>query len=300
MNPFKKASRAQSKLRMFLMGVSGSGKTMSALRIAKGLGEKVAVIDTEQGSASIYSEIGFDSLSLDTFHPQHYIDAIHAAERAGYDVIVIDSLSPAWSGKEGVLEQVDNAAKRMKSGNSFMAWKEGSKIQQSLIDAILQSKCHVIATMRSKAEYVVEEVNGKKMPRKIGLAPVQRDQIEYEATIVGEMDGAEMVVTKTRWSKLHNAVIKEPGEDLGATLKAWLSDGEPVATVEQSPSPPPNEASAWEERIAKSPTVEDLRKVEVARLKLPDGILKSHLGTKVQSRKRELESGAQQAQEGVR
>jgi AAA domain-containing protein len=231
---FQKATKKQARLRLALIGPSGSGKTYSALAIASGLapGGRVAVIDTERASASKYADaFSFDACELETFHPQRYIDAIVEAERAGYDVLVIDSLSHAWMGKEGALEQVDRVAARNKAGNSFGAWREVTPMHHALVDAILRSRCHVIATMRVKTEWVLErdEKTGRTAPRKVGLAPVQRDGVEYEFDVVGDLDAASLVITKTRCKALHQAVIREPGAPLGATLRQWLTDGAPAA-----------------------------------------------------------------------
>lgn len=229
MSMFKKATRKQAKLRLALIGPSGSGKTMSALQLARHLGKRVAVIDSERGSASLYAgEAGeFDVLELEDFAPQRYIDAIKAAEREGYDVIVIDSLSHAWMGKGGALEMVDQAAKRSQSKNSFDAWRSVTPAHNALVDAMLQSKAHIIATVRSKTEYVLEENDrGKKVPRKVGMAPVQRDGLEYEFTLVGEMDQEHnLVISKTRCNVVDGAVINKPGQQLAETLKAWLDSG---------------------------------------------------------------------------
>ncbi len=238
---FTKATRKQSKCRLALIGPSGSGKTLSSLRIAHGLGVKIALVDSERNSASKYAgsdnpdggKLEFDTLSLESFHPDQYISAIHAADAAAYDVLIIDSLSHAWSGKDGVLELVDKAAARSQSGNKFTAWREASPLHNHLIDAILGSRCHIIATMRSKTEYVMDEVErgGKtiKIPRKIGLAPIQRENMEYEFDVVADMDlDNNLLVSKTRCSALSKAVIKEPGKAFAEVLKTWLSDGEAV------------------------------------------------------------------------
>src|SRR5579883_3228848 len=152
---FKPATKTKSKLRLALMGPSGSGKTYTALTVAKHLGNKVAVIDSERGSASKCADVlqfDFDTCDLENHSPEVYIKCIKEAENAGYDVIVIDSLSHAWTGKDGALELVDKAAKRSQSGNSYTAWREVTPLHNSLIDAMLQSKCHIVATMRTKQE----------------------------------------------------------------------------------------------------------------------------------------------------
>lgn len=137
---FKKATKTQARLRLALIGPSGSGKTYSALAIGKHLGNRVAVIDTERGSASKYADIfDFDALELATFSPLTYVEAIHAAEQAGYDVLIIDSLSHAWMGKEGALEQVDKAARRYQN-NSYAGWRDVTPMHNALIDAMLTAR----------------------------------------------------------------------------------------------------------------------------------------------------------------
>ena len=238
MATFIKATKKLARLRLAFNGPAGAGKTYSALSVASYLGTKIAVIDTERGSASKYANLfAFDVLELDSFHPEKFIDAIRTADAAGYDVVIIDSLSHAWIGKGGALELVDNAAARSKSGNSFAAWREVTPIHNALVEAILQSKCHVIATMRAKTEYSLErdERTGKTVPRKIGLAPVQRDGMEFEFDVVGDLDQQNSLsISKSRCPELHNAVIARPGADLARKLKAWLSDATVPAPAAQA------------------------------------------------------------------
>lgn len=239
---FKPATKSAARLRMALIGPAGAGKTYSALSIGTRLGKRVAVIDSEHGSASKYASgapFTFDTLELESFAPATYVEAIKLAEREGYDVIVIDSLSHAWMGKDGALEQVDNAAKRSRSGNSFAAWREVTPQHNALVEAMLGSKCHIIATMRAKVEWVIEEnERGKKEPRKIGLAPVQRDGLDYEFDVTGDIDhSCNLVIDKTRCPALKGKVFNKPAEGLANILKAWLSDGAPVR--EEPPRQPP-------------------------------------------------------------
>lgn len=227
---FQKASvsRHQARARVALSGPSGSGKTFSALRLAQGLGQKVAVIDTERGSASKYAELfDFGVLSLDEYSPHTYVKALQAAERAGFEVVIIDSLSHAWNGRGGALEMVEIAQRRYR-GNSFAAWKEVTPAHNALIDAILLSRCHVIATMRTKTEYVLQEnQRGRAVPVKVGLAPIQREGIEYEFDVVAYMDHDHTLqVTKTRCPALDNAAIPEPDSRVGEALLAWLQGTE--------------------------------------------------------------------------
>ncbi|MCA1626013.1 MAG: ATP-binding protein [Acidobacteria bacterium] len=223
----KKASKSQAKARVALMGPPGAGKTFSALNVAKHLGGRIIVIDTERGSASKYAdEFDFDVIELDTFNPKTYIAAIKAAEDAGADVIIIDSLSHAWMGKDGALEMVDRAASS--SRNSFTAWKDVTPLHNALVDAILRSKAHVFATLRTKTEYVIEaNERGKLTPRKVGLGAVQRDGIEYEFDIVGTLDMENnLTITKTRCRLLSpNDIVPKPGKGFAETLTTWLTSG---------------------------------------------------------------------------
>lgn len=245
---FKKATKTQSKLRLAIAGPSGSGKTYTALIAATAIAQdgKIAVIDTERGSASLYSDqFAFDVLELDTYHPGLYIEAIQAAEASGYTVIVIDSLSHAWEGEGGALDLVDQATNRSASKNSYFAWKDVTPLQRKLIDAMLQSKCHVIATMRSKTDYIIDETerNGRKTqtPRKIGMAPVQRAGIEYEFTIFADMDvDHHMVVTKSRYAPWADLVAHKPTAALFAKLIEWLNSGDaPTDAAPSTPAAPP-------------------------------------------------------------
>ena len=241
MSGFKKATKAQAKLRLGLIGPAGSGKTMTAIRIAHGLGGRVAVIDTERGSASLYAGergLAFDVQELETYEADKFIHAIGEAEQAGYDVLIIDSLSHAWAGKGGILEFVDNAAKRS-GGGSFAGWRDATPRHNQLVDAILGAKLHIICTLRSKVEHVIEQVNGRTQVRKVGLQPVQRDGLEYEFTVVGDVNQEhELIVTKTRAAWLKDAIIREAGEELGKKLAEWLSGGEAVAEPKAEPKKP--------------------------------------------------------------
>lgn len=235
MAAFRKASKDRAFLRMALAGPSGSGKTFTALNVGTRLAERrVALVDTEHGSASKYADLfDFDVLELaPPFHPDRFVEAIKQAGE-DYDVLIIDSLSHAWNGQGGLLEIVDQIAARMKTSNSFAAWKDATPIQNRMVDAIVRAPLHIVATMRSKTEYVLEPVerNGKTtmQPRKIGMAPVQRDALEYEFDVFGEMDlDHRLLVTKTRCIPLTDAVIEKPGEELATTLRDWLTSGADV------------------------------------------------------------------------
>lgn len=261
---FAPATKKQSKLRMALVGPSGSGKTFTALRIAKGLadGGKIAVVDTERGSASKYSDkFAFDVLELESHAPERYIEAINAAASGGYECLVIDSLSHAWAGRDGILEFVDNRKRTSQGGNDFGVWRDATPKHNALIDAILNAPIDIIVTMRSKTEYVIEkDERGRSVPRKVGMQPVQRDGMEYEFDVVGDLDQNHMlVISKSRCSDIADKAYDMAGEELGGILRGWLSDGERVTLAKQvaqvipeaKPVAPAPEPKAQESRTGK-------------------------------------------------
>jgi hypothetical protein len=227
---FVPATRAAVKARVALTGPAGSGKTYTGLALACSLGGKVAVIDTERGRASMYVGINgwaFDVLNPQSFSPASLTEALGAASGAGYEVVLIDSLSHYWSGVDGMQEQVDRKAK---GGNSFSGWKEMRPDERRMLDALTSYPGHVIVTLRTKTAFVIEQVerNGRttSVPRKIGLKPDQREGIEYEFDLVGDMDlDNTLTVSKTRLPMLHGQVIEQPGPELAATIRDWLDDG---------------------------------------------------------------------------
>lgn len=229
MSGFQKATKRQSKARIAFDGPSGSGKTWTSLVTATALanGGKVAVIDSERGSASKYaSDFDFDVLELDApFHPDRYRDAIRQAVGAGYDALVIDSLTHAWAGVGGVLEIVDGAKSKF-GGNSYMAWSVGTPLWQALIDAILSAPLHVVVTMRSKTKFVEDDSSGKKSYKRAGTEAVARDGVEYEFDVVGDLDLDHlMVVSKSRAGKRLQDMYRRPGPEFGEAVLAWLNDG---------------------------------------------------------------------------
>lgn len=229
MSLFKKAERKQAKLRLGLVGPAGSGKTFSALQIAGGLGGKVAVIDTERGSASLYSDLlDFDVAEMDPpYTIKKYIDYIQEAEKAGYNVIILDSITHAWAGEGGLLEQVDNAAKANR-GNSYVAWRNVTPQHNRFIDTMLNCQAHLIATMRSKTEYVLEENDkGKQVPKKVGMAPIQREGMDYEFTVVFDLSQDHIATASKDRTSLFDGQAFTPSKDTGRQLKEWLESGEP-------------------------------------------------------------------------
>jgi len=231
---FTKATKAEAKARIAVTGPSGSGKTYSALLWATELadGGKIAVIDTERDSAKLYADrFDFDTLSMSApYHPDRLVEILKAAEEEGYAVVVIDSLTHFWNGQGGILEIVENAGAKV-SGNNFAGWKVATPIQQRMVDTILAFNGHIITSMRSKTEYSLEKGdNGRLSPKKIGLAPQQRDGIEYEYTLVLEMDTEHRtIIGKTRCEALADQVFApNKAKDAVGTFKNWLKSGDPM------------------------------------------------------------------------
>lgn len=261
---FTKATKKKSRARFALIGPSGSGKTWTALlfacHIASLSGGRVAVIDSERGSARKYADVfNFDVLELEDFSPSSYMAALRAADEEGYAVVVVDSLSHAWMGKGGALEMVDRVTAQSKSGNSFDAWRKVTPEHNRLVDSLLALRAHLFVTMRTKTEYVLEENDrGRKVPRKIGLQPVQRDGLEYEFDVVADLDiDNQMVVGKTRCSRLRGGVYLRPDKSVADVYARWLDEGEAAP-------PPPAPASSPRETAPASgnSNIETLSSVE--------------------------------------
>lgn len=243
MSSFQKATRRQAKLRAGICGPSGCGKSYSALLLARGIAGqdgRIAVVDTERGSASLYSHITeFDVAELTPpYSPARYIQLIKEAA-SSYDVLIIDSLTHAWAGEGGILEMHDNATKAERGGNSYTAWRNVTPQHNALVDAILNAPCHVIITMRTKTAYeMIDNGKGKKSPIKVGLAPIQRDGMEYEFTMVFDIsvDGNIATASKDRttlWRGRNEIISLSHGEE----LRGWLESGETPA-IPQQPEPP--------------------------------------------------------------
>lgn len=252
---FRKAVKYDAKLRLAVCGPSGSGKTYTLLQLATQLGGPVALIDTERGSASKYADIfEFDVLELESYDPQRLIEIIDRVAAKQYRVLCIDSLSHFWIGKDGELDKVDRAAHRMQTPNSFAAWKQVTPLHNALIDKIISAPLHILAGMRAKTEWILDrdERTGKTVPRKVGLAPVMRDGIEYEFDVCGDMDQENtLVITKSRCPQLAGGVFPKPGKELADVLKGWL--GGPSA-AQAKPEPGENTAGAPKEPAKSSLT----------------------------------------------
>lgn len=225
----KKATRKQVKLRLNLSAPSGAGKTMSALLMAKGLvgdWDKVAVIDTENGSASLYSHLGeFNTIDVEPpFTPEKYIEAIKVCEDAGIEAIVIDSTTHEWT---TLLEENQKLADAKFRGNTWSAWSQTTPRHDRYVQKILQSKCHIITCTRSKTETVMGE---DKKVKKVGMKDLQREGWEYELTVSLEIDRDTHMAypSKDRTGLFENRPPFVITEETGKLIKSWCETGEDI------------------------------------------------------------------------
>lgn len=240
MSLFKKAEKKRIPLKIALTGPSGSGKTFSALAIAKGMGGKIAVLDTENGSASLYSDrFDFDVVEMSPpFLTEKYATVVTEAEKAGYDILIIDSITHAWAGEGGLLEQKEAADARGGKGekNKYANWAAVTKKHEAFKSKLLHSKIHVICTMRSKQDYVLDADN---KPKKVGMAPIQRDGMEYEFTCVFDMAADNSAAASKDRTGLYKGKIFTPTEETGAELMVWRANN----AIEVPPPPEPKKAA---------------------------------------------------------
>jgi len=228
----RKAARQHRPLKIGIGGISGSGKTLGALKVAHGIcgdWEKICVIDSENASADLYAHLGgFSKIDLDEGSPQKYMAAIKAAIDAGFDVVVIDSLSHEWSGPGGLLEQVEKINAASKSGNSYAAWGKATPLHNQFVQSWLGAKAHVIATLRKKDDYVLEQnKHGKTAPKKVGLKNIQRDGLDYEFDLLIDINREHTcTVEKDRTMIFDGEPPFELTEEVGKKLVAWSQTGE--------------------------------------------------------------------------
>lgn len=241
---FVKAERKQHKPKLALTGPSGAGKTYSALLIASGMGNRIAVIDTENGSASLYANmdkgplkgLAFDVLELEPpYTIDKYVRAIEAAQAEKYDVLVIDSISHAWAGEGGLLSKKEALDQR--GGNSYTNWAGITKEHEQFKARILNADIILICTMRSKQDYVLEvNEKGKSAPKKVGMAPIQRDGMEYEFTTVFDLAmDHNAVASKDRTSMFDGQVFK-PSKKTGEQILTWLTGAKPIESRPAQPA----------------------------------------------------------------
>lgn len=228
----RKATKSKSKLRIGLAGTSGSGKTYSALLLASGLTDwsKICVIDTENGSADLYDSLGgYNVITLTSpFTPERYIEAIKAAENAGMEVIIVDSITHEWDGEGGCLDS------HTKLGGKFQDWAKVTPRHNSFVQAILQSKCHVITTVRRKQDYAMIQEGGKAKVEKQGLKEVTRDGFEYELTLSFSLNQNHLAeASKDRTGIFMNKADFVVNKSTGEILKKWAESGaEPIKVIE--------------------------------------------------------------------
>lgn len=232
MSQFKKAERKQVPLKLAITGPSGSGKTRAALTIAQSIAmeekSRIAVLDTENGSAALYTDLfDFDVIEIDPpYTTDKYISGINNAIAEGYKVVILDSITHAWAGEGGLLQQKEILDKR--GGNQYTNWASITKKQEEFMARVLHSDIHLIATMRSKTEYILVEENGKSKPKKAGMAPVQRDGVEYEFTIVFDLAMNHTAEVSKDRTGLFDSKIFMITAETGKELMTWLKSGKPV------------------------------------------------------------------------
>jgi hypothetical protein len=228
----KRAARKRAKIKMGLQGPSGSGKTYSSLLIAYGLSgswEKIVVVDTENHSADLYSHLGpYNVLSLSApYSPERYISAIETCEKAGMDMIILDSVTHEW---ENLLDTHASM-----TGNSFTNWGKITPRHNEFVQKILQSSCHIICTIRTKQDYVLAEKNGRMVPEKVGLKSVQRDGLEYEFTLAFDLDiKNQATVSKDRTGLFFGNPTFTPTIETGQVISQWCNNGRTIHPDELS------------------------------------------------------------------
>ena len=225
----QKASRKKVKMKLALQGPSGSGKSIGALLIAYGLcgnWSKIAVIDTENSSADLYAHLGdYNTIAIGPpYTPEKFIQAIKLCEDSDMEVIILDSVSHEWDGTGGILDIHSNMA-----GNSFTNWNKLTQRHKAFVQAMLQSACHIVGTIRSKQDYVLNEKNGKMVPEKVGLKGIQRDGLDYEFTIVLDIDSKHnAIASKDRTSLFINTPEFIISAETGKRIIEWCNTGEEI------------------------------------------------------------------------
>jgi GTPase SAR1 family protein len=253
----RKAEKKRVKLKMAVQGPSGSGKTWGALALAKNLWPeaKICAIDTENESASLYADkFTFDTIPLGPpFTTARYVECIDASVKAGYDVLIIDTITAQWDGSGGILQRKNEMD--MRGGNSFTNWSSFTPEHEAFKQIMLQAPIHVIATMRSKQDYILQANDkGKQMPKKVGMAPIQRDQIDYEFTIVFDVQMDHKAVSSKDRTGLFNDKVVDLADPMTAdAIRGWLESGVEVAQKPASASATPAPAQSPPQRPAASP-----------------------------------------------
>lgn len=256
---FRKAERRKAKLRLALAGPAGSGKTLSSLLIAYGLcgdWDKICLVDTEKGKGEMYAGTHFNGITIGQYNyipltppyePEKYIEAIKVAEEHIQEVIILDSISHAWAGEGGLLERHDIITQAMKNPNSFAAWSIITPVHYRFIDAMNNTKCHMIATMRTKVAYIQQkDRDGNTVIKKVGMEPIQREGMDYEFIIYFELSRDHMVTVQRDNTHLFEGKVFVPTIETGKAMLAWLEQGaEPAQPPAQPEEQSPKEQVAW-------------------------------------------------------
>ena len=296
MGLFVKAEKSNKRLKIGLYGISGSGKTLTSLLVATGIcakGKRIAVIDTEKKSASMYADtVDFDVVPLDNHHPKEFIRLIKQAEAEGYDVCIVDSLSHEHQGNGGYLDIMTDEQTKIRGGNTFAANKVPADLHKKLIDTILSSDMHIICTMRAKKKYVDAIENGRTVKKVLGMEPVIKDGTEFEFDIWAEMDADNnMIIEKARgMMDLKGIVVHKPNNEFGERLLGYLNTevisqetntehisndksivkpmrSKPKPTIPIEPVPTTNDTEPNPLPVGEEPIIEYLDKLKVDDLK---------------------------------
>ena len=268
---FQKAQRSRAFVKIALTGPSGSGKTVGALLIAFGFakGGKIAVIDTEHHRSELYSDMGdYDVCGIEApFHSNKYVQAINDAVDGGYEVLIIDSTSHQWAGDGGILSRKEQEDSR--GGNPFTNWAKFTPEHETFKAAINDAPIHIIATMRSKQDFVMSDNGkGRSAPQKVGLAPIQREGMEYEyASVFDIAINHEAAVSKDN-TGLFDGIVGRIDQNVGTKIRAWWESGaDPIKPVASAPAKPNGSGLT---RIA--PTLGDIQEMAASKGKKPSDL----------------------------
>lgn len=260
----RQAQKSISKLRIGLAGPSGSGKTYSALLLASGMTkwDKICVIDTENNSADLYSDLGkYNVITLEApFTPEKYVAAIKECESAGMEVIIIDSITHEWSEAKNMVDKL---------GGRFQDWAKVTPIHDRFVTAIVSSKCHIITTVRSKVDYAMTTENGKTKVQKVGLKAEAREGFEYELTVSFDLNISHLAEA----SKDRTGIFMDgdPGtitKEYGKKLLKWSNTGvDPTKLAKEIEALLPTKETDWTaETLAAKCKVSELSELKYSQL----------------------------------
>lgn len=271
---FRKAERRQMRLRIGLAGPSGSGKTVSSLLVAYGITgdwNAIGLVDTEHNSGDIPVGSTVNGVTIGEYNilpleppytPDVYIEAIKEAEKAGIKVLILDSISHAWAGEGGLLEKHGQLAKR--GGNSFDAWRDVTPLHNKFVEAMLSCNLHLIATLRAKVEYAVEKSDRGTTIKKMGMAPIQRDGMEYEFTVFLDLDQSHQASSSKDRTSLFDGKIFTPSPKTGEMLRAWAESGVEAPAQQARPTAAAQPAKAPDAKALRSEVIALVKRLNLA------------------------------------